>query len=258
MKDIIYYVSLILELLIATAGVVISILELKRNEQEKKRQKALRDVEDELVNKVGSNNDLAYAIKSLQSQIDEIEKNDFDTIREFDKKAEILLTQYKAFRGVLMELYVRLLKDESQFSLSYGFERYINAFRNFLSRKDLKTAEEQIKSLSDIDELMFSKDAITESRKSIFKRVNRLEAIWKENPSFSVEECINYHIKEMEKQYPSYSPENSVQEKAVYAYFCQYYTARKAIDQLISHYLELSPYIDELSLKYGDKSNKCS
>ena len=109
----------IIQLILAIAAFIISIVEIRKDNKEKEQIKHTEKIETELVKTI-------QYIK-IDELIDEIKELQFSL--DVEEKLEDILSRDDSIREQIVGLYKQLLKDESTFSLSYGFERYINQFR---------------------------------------------------------------------------------------------------------------------------------
>lgn len=127
----------VINIVIAVIGIIIAFLQFKIERLERKRE---RIKEQEAKNKEAIMRNIAEQTKSL----DELEKclNTIKTFSEMnftpEKEGELFsLFQdaclwYRKSSKIIESLYSELVKNEAEFSLSYGYGRYIDAFREFL------------------------------------------------------------------------------------------------------------------------------
>ena len=241
-------INVIMGMILAVAGVVISFIELRRDSKERKREKAASDAEQRLIDEV-SNNELDKAIKDFKEALSTPKEKSIKIISTFYTTAGNVCTKYEDCQKSIRQLYKQLLRDESQFSLSYGFERYIVVFRRFLYNDELEKTKQIVSDFQQFNRTLKENDK--GPFESILSRVLRINEIWEDHPSFSVEDCNNFHIREMKEQYPGYSQDQNVIEKAIYAYFEKFYKCKKAVLKLTSISSELIVLYKELQLKYG-------
>jgi hypothetical protein len=146
-------------------------------------------------------------------------------------------------------IYKRLLKDESYFSLSYGFERYINAFRNFkVSEKKILKAKKAIEEMKDVYQGVVENGA-PEIIKYIHGELEILMQLLERNEYKNVEEVEQLFLDRKKEKYSDY---NDNMDKGVLAYFRVYYNAKKEILDLKVSYDELVPFLEEIKLKYSE------
>ena len=244
-------VSTILELVIAVAGLLISFLEIKKDRKETKRLEKLRDTEKSIISLVMDNN-LKQSVENFGVTLKRVE-SDLSKVQELEGRITTLINDYSEMQNKIYKVYRQLLKDEAQFSLSYGFERYINAFRRFISTKQIvEEAKQKAEDLERINKGMFSDEANPDTRNSMFKAVEHLIEIMNENPELSVDDVCNYRINLLKTQVEGYSRNYNVYEAGVYNYFEYYYPVRKTIDLLRIELQELLPLIEELRIKYEE------
>ena len=121
MYDVIEIYGTVIQTLLAVFAAIISIFEIKRDRHERKESQERKDTEKKLVESVRTFDldELVGRIKALK-----ISEN-------YPAEIEGILKEYKKNMEGFKVLYCQLLSDEQYFSLSYGFDRYINAFRRF-------------------------------------------------------------------------------------------------------------------------------
>lgn len=109
----------VIQTLLAILAAIISLIELRRYSNEKRGIKEKIKTEKQLVETV-KNIDVAAFTKNIEG---------LEIKSDFIVKVKKALDEYEIIYNKTITLYKQLLKDESSFSLSYGFERYINQFR---------------------------------------------------------------------------------------------------------------------------------
>ena len=112
-------VSTILELVIAVAGLLISFLEIKKDRKETKRLEKLRDTEKSIISLVMDNN-LKQSVENFGVTLKRVE-SDLSKVQELEGRITTLINDYSEMQNKIYIVYRQLLKDEAQFSLSYGF-----------------------------------------------------------------------------------------------------------------------------------------
>lgn len=132
-------ISIIVEPLLAFIGLVITFLQLKDDRRGKKIEESMiqKEEEERLI--------IADLVKHSDSYLELLNKFS-EQINFINSKAEVLgagiemlqsiidngkklCNDYSFVRNELLEIYKRILQNEERFSLSYGFDRYIEAFR---------------------------------------------------------------------------------------------------------------------------------
>lgn len=138
-------------------------------------------------------------------------QQDIKFLKDFFMLFENFTQQYDVLPETFLKLYKSLLKNESVFSLSYGFDRYINALRLFTTvhRKEYEqlkvdylelkdtffTLRKKPGSLTDdeMDELMGDVDKILKDFQALFKNAEELEP-------FITELCLKYDTQDEDKK----------------------------------------------------------
>lgn len=149
--------------LLALIGVVIAILQYKNEIRENKRKKEQALVEEKNIN----------MIKKIATQTESVKK--FHKIQECKEKIgpsigdpmnfpklfplfQEMSLFYDDFLEEIEPLYKQLVVNESSFSVSYGYGRYIDTFREFLLSK--KDSEEFVKMIFILSKINISGEGI--------------------------------------------------------------------------------------------------
>jgi len=123
-------ISTITDILIAIIGLVIAIYGF-RNERRAKREEYVKNVTlKEVVSKMEQ---VSLSSDYLKS-VDKLPVWSEDDIYSTSALYIDFINKYNDFYSPIIEFYKGLLKFESEFSLSYGFERYILYFREYIRR----------------------------------------------------------------------------------------------------------------------------
>lgn len=237
-------ITTIAELVIALAGIFITILEARKAKKEKELDDALILIEQNLITSV-SNTSLGEDFKLIYDSMSQvIDNNDPEGWARLENKLPQITECYKAFVNGLRPIYKQLLKDESRFSLSYGFGRYIDAIRKIiLSLDDVEKIETSIK-----DFLEAENACNNEAGKYFIREMRIMYQTSERYPKMSEFELENYFESEKKKKFPTYTKEK---EEAVYAMYRLYYKMRCSINRLYNYYNEFYPFINELKIKYS-------
>ncbi len=131
-------VSTAVDIFIAVIGLIIAIWGFKNERRAKKEEYAKNVTLKEMVSRitvVGISYEHLTAIDSIPVW------NEEDIYRSSDLYIEFV-KQYNEFYASILNLYKGLLTFESEFSLSYGFDRYILYFREYI--RSTKSLHEEI------------------------------------------------------------------------------------------------------------------
>ena len=256
MENTISLISAVMQTIIAAIGILITVIEIKRDRKEKKRVEKLKKIEEDIIKEIAESK-VDEAKNNLEKTLRELEKNmmDIQSHQTYCDSIKTLIKEYADEKVAVERIYRQLLADETEFSLSYGFERYINAFREFISVSDgqLETIRAKAEHFYDFDKRFFGEGTDEEKRNYILERVGRLIEIQKDNPLFSRDDVIEYRKNRMRDQNKTYDAflESNLQEKAVYAYFTNYYdNVFYPVKIVIDRIEKIDPFIKELKYKY--------
>lgn len=133
-------VSMSFEPLIAIIGLAIAVLQFKNEIREKKMEELANRKNDEeraIISEMAKNScgltDLIYELSDLiniiNSKADKAGTGNemLQAIIDYGIKT---CSEYSEFRNKIINIYKKMLQNEEHFSLSYGFNRYIDAFRD--------------------------------------------------------------------------------------------------------------------------------
>ena len=235
-------VCAIMQTIIAILGVILTYFEIQRNKKEKIRINKLKEIEKNLIESVQKMK-LDDDIKDVLKNIEDAENNfNIEVIRDYDEKAFHFVSKFNEYKETLIPIYKQLLVDETNFSLSYGFERYINAFREFISVETEKVSVT-------IDEFRninseYKKASNQQIVNAILGHTRNICGIMNDNQSFNEIDCLNEYAK-----MHGYDT-NSEDFKYISAYFKEYYNSKQATLKLIESCKTLLPFIEELKYKY--------
>lgn len=118
-------ISTILNVVIALAALIIAVIEFKGRNKEKKIEEETRELIKRIVN-----GPLEESAEWLKDHADEY------LIGGDKEKITFYRTRYRYFKRNIDSLYTNMLQNENMFSLSYGFDRYIKQFGDFLENAD--------------------------------------------------------------------------------------------------------------------------
>lgn len=157
MNNYLDYINVGINTLLALIGVIIAVLQYKNDKRESKRKQEAALLEEKNIRLI---KDIAVQTKSV-NKFDEIrdckEKigpylNNLGNFPELFPLSQELAVCYNELLSEIEPLYKQLVINESSFSVSYGYGRYIDAFREFLvSKKDCKEFASMIYALSEIN-----------------------------------------------------------------------------------------------------------
>ena len=157
----------ILQLVLAIAALLIAYYEFKRDKKERDKEKEEKKAMKELVDGITKLEDIKTACEEYKRKLEKynnrLKELPLDKPQEWgadDLRAasaglhDALELFNKLFERKVFDnyrnVYEDLLKNEERFSMSYGFSRYINGFRDFLSlEKMIKQISEEIAKLRD-------------------------------------------------------------------------------------------------------------
>ena len=256
MENTITLISAVMQTIIAAVGVIITVIQVKQARKEKKRVEKLRDTEKGIVDGIVKSG-LDEAKTNTERTYKELEKNlqDFETHKTYYDSLTSLADEYAEEKKAVESIYKQLLRDETEFSLSYGFERYINAFREFCGVSDdqLKEIKAKAEDFKAFDDQFFGEGSIKETRDSILNGVGQLLKIKKDHPSFDRDDIVEYRKGLFRRDIPSYDEilKYNEQEQSVYVYFRYLYDdVLDPVKILFEHIEKIDPFIKELKYKY--------
>ena len=131
-------ISTVFDIVIAVIGTIIAVYEFKNEKRAKKEEYAKNVTLKEMVSKIKESSMTYDYLKS----IDDIPVYNEDDIFRTSDMYLGFVEGYNKYYSSIKDLYRGLLKFESEFSLSYGFERYIIYFREYLRKT--KVGDEKI------------------------------------------------------------------------------------------------------------------
>lgn len=135
-------INSIVNIIIALAALLIAYFQYKdqrmKKREEMKKETLIRDIISECSSIYGIKDEIEKSFRILS----DVEKNSTERVSKYLPEVQNILVHIKDFDKTLKNVYSELVKNESMFSLSYGYGRYIDAFRIYLS-KDMagKSAE---------------------------------------------------------------------------------------------------------------------
>lgn len=132
-------ISIIVEPLLAFIGLVITFLQLKDDRRGKKIEESMIQKEEEerliIADLVKHSDSYLELLNKFSEQINfinskaEVPGAGIEMLQSIIDNGKKLCNDYSFVRNELLEIYKRILQNEERFSLSYGFDRYIEAFR---------------------------------------------------------------------------------------------------------------------------------
>lgn len=132
-------ISIIVEPLLAFIGLVITFLQLKDDRRGKKIEESMIQKEEEerliIADLVKHSDSYLELLNKFSEQINfinskaEVPGAGIEMLQNIIDNGKKLCNDYSFVRNELLEIYKRILQNEERFSLSYGFDRYIEAFR---------------------------------------------------------------------------------------------------------------------------------
>ena len=132
-------ISIIVEPLLAVIGLVITFLQLKDDRRGKKIEESMIQKEEEerliIADLVKHSDSYLELLNKFSEQINfinskaEVPGAGIEMLQSIIDNGKKLCNDYSFVRNELLEIYKRILQNEERFSLSYGFDRYIEAFR---------------------------------------------------------------------------------------------------------------------------------
>lgn len=127
--------NVIIGLVISIVGLRIELLQRKDENRKKNEEKKQEKMFNELTEKVGCIDSTIKDAEAYFKAMNNLISNDKDStenmIVAFNKSQDFAVG-YKKCREIIKPLYESMVINESMFSLSYGFGRYIDAFRDFI------------------------------------------------------------------------------------------------------------------------------
>ncbi len=130
-------ISTVAEIFIALVALVIAIFQAK-NERIQRKQEALKEKElkekQELLEKLSSaTSEIVKPIEAINEFSDGIKTfHDEALVQHIVNGTNEIINQEVEFYEKIYVLYADMLRNETVFSMSYGFERYIISFRNYI------------------------------------------------------------------------------------------------------------------------------
>lgn len=125
----------IVGIVLAVIGVIIAVLQFRIDKRESKKEE---EKEQERQNKVKIMESIVEKTNCLEDLDDLLTKakattglNEKDMGELFNHLQNICLMYKKSYKEI-GDIYYQLVKNESEFSLSYGYGRYIDVFRDYL------------------------------------------------------------------------------------------------------------------------------
>lgn len=132
-------ISIIVEPLLAVIGLVITFLQLKDDRRGKKIEESMIQKEEEerliIADLVKHSDSYLELLNKFSEQINfinskaEVPGAGIEMLQSIIDNGKKLCNDYSFVRNEFLEIYKRILQNEERFSLSYGFDRYIEAFR---------------------------------------------------------------------------------------------------------------------------------
>ena len=128
-------ISIIVEPLLAFIGLVITFLQLKDDRRGKKIEESMIQKEEEerliIADLVKHSDSYLELLNKFSEQINfinskaEVPGAGIEMLQSIIDNGKKLCNDYSFVRNELLEIYKRILQNEERFSLSYGFDRYI-------------------------------------------------------------------------------------------------------------------------------------
>lgn len=143
--------GVVLQVVLAAAGVIISVIEVLRVKKDREEHKKKREINVKLAEMV-KGTAVSVTIENIKEQEDglwnvvtekpaltseELYQHREREFADFIERWKNFASEYGRLIEKVEKLYEQLLRDEEMFPLSYGFERYINAFRDFITSKKI-------------------------------------------------------------------------------------------------------------------------
>ena len=169
----------IIDVLIAAAALIIAGIQLK-NEIKKKRESDKKNKQlGSLVKKISDTLSNGKKILDIYGKV--LDNEDTSDEKKRDKRLAIYgasfivaddLKKYKDDYQSIFELYCGLCRFEQEFSLSYGFGRYIDYFRDMLPK--YKASIDLIENSQDIDQKRKELNNLNEIREHMERYISEL------------------------------------------------------------------------------------
>lgn len=225
--------SAIIQTVLAVFAFIISVFEICNYMKERKIVKEKEIIEKKLVDEI-SNIELEEQFKIVESSKTEVSDKTEKQLEDFIVSVEEVIKR-------LTPIYKQLLKDESCFSLSYGFDRYIISFRKICIEGNIILDElrKQMNLYSKVNAKvnMFSKD--NEDNEIFIKNINMMLAA---NENGMSDEEIQKRTRMMQTNDNSY--------ESTMGYYYHYKKIFKCIKRIKEIYMDVSPLLQELKFKY--------
>lgn len=135
------YFELFIESFLAVLGIIIAIVQLNIDKRQKREEEKMREKSEEekniIIDLLNQSEGVMGAINAFAEEINLInEKANVEgaglvMLQSMMNSGPIMINEYDKVRKNLLAVYKKILQNEERFSLSYGFNRYIDAFRNF-------------------------------------------------------------------------------------------------------------------------------
>ena len=135
------YFELFIESFLAVLGIIIAIVQLNIDKRQKREEEKMREKSEEekniIIDLLNQSEGVMGAINAFAEEINLInEKANVEgaglvMLQSIINSGPIIINEYDKVRKNLLAVYKKILQNEERFSLSYGFNRYIDAFRNF-------------------------------------------------------------------------------------------------------------------------------
>lgn len=149
-------IQMILDIATAVMGLVIIILLITIAARSKKKDKTKKQVIAEIVKNNDSAQDDMDQFVELYAKFSSMNSNGNQDLQMMLDSLQATLKKYSELEGHAMEVYQLLLRNEDKTYISYGYERFIDAFRTYLGTEGYYTCQAQY------DEL---KNYVTEKKK---------------------------------------------------------------------------------------------
>ena len=131
-------VTVVSDIIIAFAGLVFTILEYRKKKNEERRLEKEKEIIGKMTEEIGTVNkgiEITNELINGFNEAYEMSRTTTDAgilINRFMEPANEFVGQIQNVISSIEALYEELLRNESNFSLSYGFDRIINACRQIL------------------------------------------------------------------------------------------------------------------------------
>lgn len=127
----------IINIIIAVIGIIIAILQFRMdrravNEEEKRKFEAKN--KEKIMKDIANRTSSLTEMESLVENVRKWSENfSYKEQGLFFSGIQDICINYSKTKEEIQKLYYELVKNESEFSLSYGYARYIDAFRDYIS-----------------------------------------------------------------------------------------------------------------------------